>query len=109
LFLTVELVALIAFGALAFDVTVQGSVVSLFIVALVGAMSFTGLAILIASRTSSTEVAQGLMNVATLPMWLLSGVFFSYERFPEAVQPIIQGLPLTALNDALRAIMNDGQ
>ena len=43
-----------------------------------------------------------------MPMWLLSGVFFSSERFPDAVQPLIHALPLTALNDALRGVMNEG-
>jgi ABC-type multidrug transport system permease subunit len=43
------------------------------------------------------------MNLAMLPMWILSGVFFSSQRFPDVVQPLIKALPLTALNDALRA------
>jgi len=107
-FLAVEVAFLVVFGALAFDVEVQGGVASLFVVALLGVASFTGLAVLCASRTGSVEVVSGFINALTLPMWLLSGTFFSYERFPEAVQPIIQALPLTALNDALRAITNDG-
>lgn len=48
------------------------------------------------------------MNLVMLPMWLLSGVFFSSERFPDWMQPFIQALPLTALNNALRAVMLDG-
>ena len=48
------------------------------------------------------------MNLCMLPMWLFSGVFFSYEKFPEAVHPFIQALPLTALNDALRTLMLEG-
>ncbi|MGH7537837.1 MAG: ABC transporter permease, partial [Gemmatimonadales bacterium] len=40
--------------------------------------------------------------------WILSGTFFSYARFPEAMQPLVQALPLTALNDALRGVMIDG-
>jgi ABC-2 type transport system permease protein len=50
----------------------------------------------------------GLMNVVMLPMWVLSGVFFASTNFPEAMQPFIKALPLTALNDALRAIVNEG-
>lgn len=107
-FLAGEVAFLVGFGALAFGVEVQGSVFTLLFVALIGVLSFTGLAVLCASRTSSVEVVSGLVNALTLPMWLLSGTFFSYERFPEVVQPIIQALPLTALNDALRAVTNDG-
>ena len=49
------------------------------------------------------------MNVVMLPMWLLSGVFFSSSNFPDVAQPFIRALPLTALNDALRAVMLDGR
>ncbi|MCB9735768.1 MAG: ABC transporter permease [Deltaproteobacteria bacterium] len=108
-FLFAEVVALLGFGALAFDVTVMGSVVDVGILCVVGALSFMGIAAVIGARTDSVEVASGFMNLATLPMWILSGTFFSYERFPEAVQPIIQALPLTALNDGLRAVVNDGR
>jgi ABC-type multidrug transport system permease subunit len=107
-FLAVEVGFLVAFGALAFDVDVQGSVALLLGVALLGVMTFTGFAVLCASRTASVEVVSGFINALTLPMWLASGTFFSYERFPEALHPIIQALPLTALNDALRAVTNDG-
>ena len=48
------------------------------------------------------------MNLAQVPMWILSGVFFSAQRFPDAVQPFISALPLTALIDALRAHMLQG-
>jgi ABC-2 type transport system permease protein len=108
LFLAVEVAFLIGFGALVFDVTVQGSVATFFFVALVGVLSFTGFAVLCAARTASVEVVQGFINALTLPMWLLSGTFFSYERFPEALHPLIQMLPLTALNDGLRMITNEG-
>ena len=107
-FLAVEVAFLIGFGALVFDVTVQGSVALVFGVSLVGVLTFTGFAVLCASRTSSVEVVSGFINALTLPMWLASGTFFSYERFPEAIQPVIQALPLTALNDALRAVINEG-
>jgi len=107
-FLALEVAFLIGFGALVFDVEVQGNVGLLMLVALLGVMCFTGFAVLCASRTASVEVVSGFVNALTLPMWLLSGTFFSYERFPEVLQPIIRVLPLTALNDALRAITNDG-
>jgi len=107
-FLVAEVIALIGFGALAFDVTVQGSALDVATLCFVGGLSFTGISVLVASRTESVEVASGLMNLVMLPMWILSGTFFSYERFPEAVHPVLQALPLTALNDSLRAVMNDG-
>jgi len=103
-----ELAALLLFGRWVFGVRVHGSLIHLGLTALLGAAAFTGLALLVGSRARSVEVASGLMNLVMLPMWMLSGSFFSYERFPEAVQPFIRVLPLTALNDALRAIMNDG-
>jgi len=107
-FLAIEVAFLVGFGSLVFDVNVAGSVALVFGVALVGVLSFTGFAVLCASRTPSVEVVSGFINALTMPMWLLSGTFFSYERFPEAIQPIIKALPLTALNDALRGVINDG-
>jgi ABC-2 type transport system permease protein len=108
LFLLAEVAALVAFGWLVFGVAVHGSIAWLAAIAVVGGGSFTGMALLVASRTDSTEVAAGIMNAFMLPLWLLSGAFFSYERFPEAVHPLIRALPLTALNDAMRAVMNEG-
>ncbi|PYS93089.1 MAG: ABC transporter permease, partial [Acidobacteria bacterium] len=66
------------------------------------------LGMLVASRARTIEAVSGLMNLVMLPMWILSGTFFSYARFPEAMQPFVKALPLTALNDALRAVMIDG-
>lgn len=107
-FLVLEVVVLVAFGWLLFDVAVRGSLFTLAAVAVVGSLSFTGLSVLVAARAQSIETASGLMNLMTIPMWLCSGSFFSYARFPEALQPAIRALPLTALNDALRAVMNEG-
>jgi ABC transporter DrrB family efflux protein len=108
-FLAAEVVALVGFGWLVFDVPVRGSVVALAIVSVWGAFSLTGVALLIAARPTSTEVASGWGNLFMLPMWLLGGSFFPYERFPEATHPFIRALPLTAVNDALRGIMNYGE
>jgi ABC-type multidrug transport system permease subunit len=107
-FLVLEVAFLVLFGFWVFDVAVRGSLFLLAAVSLLGAAAFTGLALLIASRTESVEVASGWMNFIQLPMWLLSGAFFDYTRFPQAAQPFIKALPLTALNDALRAVMNQG-
>ena len=107
-FLVAEVVAFVAAGELLFGVHVQGSYGAVFAACVIGGMSFTGLALLIAARAKSAEVASGLVNFLSLPMWLLSGSFFSASRFPDVAQPFIQALPLTALNDALRAVYNDG-
>lgn len=107
-FLVLELAALLVFGGLAFDVQVQGSVVAFVLFSLLGSASFAGISLVIGARIASVEVANGWLNFIMLPMWLLSGSFFSYERFPELIHPLLQALPLTALNDGLRAITNDG-
>jgi ABC-type multidrug transport system permease subunit len=107
-FLSVEVAALLAFGGLAFGVDVQGSYFAMIVVSIVGSMSFAALSLLVAARIESLEAANGWLNFIMLPMWLLSGSFFSYQRFPESLHPLIQVLPLTALNDALRAISTEG-
>jgi ABC-2 type transport system permease protein len=108
-FLILELVLILAFGVVAFQVPIRGSLLLLAATAIVGALAFAGLGLLVASRAGTLEAANGLMNLVMVPMWLLSGVFFSSERFPRAVQPFIKALPLTALNDSLRAIMLEGK
>ena len=108
IFLILEVAAIVGFGWLVFGVAVRGSLAALAVVVLVGATSFAGLGLVVAARPRTIEAVSGWMNLVQLPMWLLSGSFFSYERFPEAVRPAIRALPLTALNDALRAVINDG-
>jgi ABC-type multidrug transport system permease subunit len=78
-------------------------------VCVVGALAFGAMALLVASRARTIEAVSGLLNFVMLPMWLLSGVFFASSNFPDALQPIIQVLPLTALIDALRDVVNDGE
>ncbi len=107
-FLTAELAFLVIFGRIVFDVAIQGSIVSYSLVAVLGAVCFAGVSLLIAARVQSLEAANGWLNFIQLPMWLLSGSFFTYERFPDEMLPFIRLLPLTALNDALRAIGNEG-
>ena len=107
-FLILEVVTLLGFGYWAFGVPLRGSLVTLFLIAFLGAVSFGGLGLLAASRARTTEAVSGIMNFIMLPMWVLSGVFFSASRFPEVIQPLIRALPLTALVDALRAIMLEG-
>lgn len=108
IFLATEVAILLAFAVLVFDVTIQGSWLWIAALSVAGAMAFAGLAMLAASRTQSTETVSGLMNLIMLPMWILSGVFFASSHFPDWMQPMIRPLPLTLLNDAMRAVINEG-
>ncbi|HEY2748510.1 MAG TPA: ABC transporter permease [Polyangia bacterium] len=108
LFLLGELPLLVGFAWLVFHVGVRGSLPLLLACATIGSLTFAGLGLLTASRAENTQTANGLINLVQMPMFLLSGVFFSSERFPEVLQPVIRALPLTALNDALRGVMIDG-
>jgi ABC-2 type transport system permease protein len=107
LFVFVEVPVLFAFARVAFGLRVAGSPVLLMAVALLGALAFAGLGLLCASRARNTETVGGLMNLVILPMSVGSGVFFSTANFPNGLQPLLRVLPLTALNDALRAVAND--
>jgi len=107
-FLALEMFAVIGFARLVFGVTIHGSVAAFAFIILLGTQAFAGLGLLVAARTNSVEGVSGWINFVMMPMWLLSGTFFSYERFPAITHPFIRCLPLTALNDALRAVMNDG-
>jgi ABC-2 type transport system permease protein len=104
--LTVEVGVLLGFGILVFRTPLRGSLLDLVVICVVSALSFGSLGLLVASRAQSLEAANGLMNLTMMPMWILSGVFFSSQKFPQVLQPLIQWLPLTAAIDALRANMN---
>lgn len=108
LFLVFELAAILVAVDLVFDVTVEGSLLLFVLISVVGALTFAGLGALVASRTRTVEGATGLINLVLVPMWILSGVFFSYTHFPELMHPLIQALPLTPVVDALRAVMVEG-
>lgn len=108
LFLVLEVIALVGFAYWVFDVGVHGTIVALGICTILGSFSFAGIGLLVASRAKTIEAVSGLMNLVMLPMWILSGTFFSYARFPESMQPFVRALPLTALNDSLRGVMIDG-
>jgi len=105
LFTLADVLVLLVFGYFVFGVECQGSYLDLTIATLLGGAAFAGIGLLVASRAQTLETVSGLMNLVILPMWVFSGVFFSSERFPDAVQPIINLLPLTALNQLLRGIM----
>jgi ABC-type multidrug transport system permease subunit len=103
-----DMVILLLFGCLVFRVPIRGDPLALTCVILSGAAAFTGLGLLLASRTEKTETISGLINLVMLPMWLVSGTFFSSKRFPDVAQPFIQALPLTHINDGLREVMLEG-
>ena len=104
----IELVLLLGFGILVFNMRIMGAWGTILLLSTLGAISFGGLGLLTASRAQKIESVSGLINLVMMPMWIFSGVFFSYERFPAIVQPFIKALPLTALNDSLRAIILQG-
>ena len=107
-FLAPEMIVPFGFGVLVLGMPIRGSLLSVAIVGISGALAFGAIGLLMASRARTIEAISGMLNLAMLPMWILSGVFFSASNFPDAVQPVIQALPLTALADALRAVVLDG-
>ncbi|HMP17442.1 MAG TPA: ABC transporter permease, partial [Gemmatales bacterium] len=107
-FMLPEVVMLLLFAYLIFGVKIVGSLWLVIFCILLGGFTFSGLGLLVGCRAKTLEAASGLMNLVMLPMWVLSGVFFSVDRFPESIQPAIRLLPLTLMNDALRAVMNEG-
>jgi ABC-type multidrug transport system permease subunit len=107
-FLGPEVAIPLVFGSIAFSMPIRGGILSIAIVSIVGAMMWGALGLLMGSRARTFEAASGLMNLMSVPMWVLSGVFFSSANFPDVVQPFIQALPLTALVDAMRAVVLEG-
>ena len=107
--LSIEVIVIAGFAWIAFGVAVQGAIWSVGALAIIGALSFGAIGLLIASRARTIEAVSGLMNLVMLPMWVLSGVFFAATNFPDAMQPFIRALPLTAMNDALRMLINEGR
>ena len=107
-FLIPEVLVLTIFAAIVFCVKIYGSLIATGFLIILGSMTFSGFGLLVASRAKTIEAVSGLMNLVMLPMWMLSGIFFSSSRYPEVAQPFIKLLPLTALIDAMRAVMIDG-
>jgi ABC-type multidrug transport system permease subunit len=108
LLMVIEIGLLLIFGVVFFHIRVLGSVLSIALLGGLGSLTFGGIGLLTASRAQKIESISGLINLVMMPMWIFSGVFFSYERFPAAIHPLIKALPLTALNDALRASILEG-
>ncbi|MCC7170603.1 MAG: ABC transporter permease, partial [Planctomycetes bacterium] len=105
----IETGVLLGLGALLFSTSVSGSLVDLTAIVALSGLSFAGLGLLCASRAQNPQTGNGWVNLATLPMFLVSGVFFESRNFPEWLKPWIEDLPLTACNDALRAIVQEGR
>jgi ABC-2 type transport system permease protein len=106
--MVIEVGLLLGFGVLVFHMPVLGSIVSVLLLGSLGAVAFGGIGLLTACRAQKIESVSGLINLVMMPMWIFSGVFFSYQHFPAMAQPFIKALPLTALNDALRATILEG-
>src|ERR1017187_6944934 len=108
--MVIEVGLLLSFGVLVFHMPVQGwsSILSVLLLGSLGAVTFGGVGLLTACRAQKIETVSGLINLVMMPMWIFSGVFFSYQRFPAITHPFIKALPLTALNDALRATILEG-
>jgi ABC-2 type transport system permease protein len=107
-FMLIEVSFVLLFGHLAFGVPIRGSYLSIYVLGALGALSFGGMGLLVASRAKRIESVMGLMNVVMMPMFVCSGVFFSWERFPAVAHPLIRALPLTALIDAFRSVVLEG-
>jgi ABC-type multidrug transport system permease subunit len=106
--LVLEVGVLLGFSVLAFGVPVRGTAGTLVLVCVLSALAFGAIGLMVASRARTIEGASGLMNLTMVPMWVFSGIFFSSSRFPDTIQPLVQALPLTAVNDALRANLLEG-
>jgi ABC-2 type transport system permease protein len=106
--LVLEVVAFLGFARWVFGVPFRGSMWQLGFLCVLTSLAFSALGLLVSSRAKTMEAASGLMNLVMLPMWILSGVFFSATRFPAVIQPVVRALPLTAAIEALRGNMLQG-
>ncbi len=109
LFSVCEVAVILLFSYFVFGVVCRGSLFDLAVVMAIGGATFGGIGLLLASRVQSSQAIGGLMNLIMLPMWIVGGVFFSSERFPDQIQPVLKSLPFVAMVDSLRAIMMDGE
>ncbi|HEX7493218.1 MAG TPA: ABC transporter permease [Bacteroidales bacterium] len=104
----IESLVLFLFALFAFKMSIQGNISALILMFLAGNIAFAGIAVFVSSHTSNTEVGNGLINFVVFPMMVLSGIFFSYQNFPDWSLPVIRNLPLTMLTDGIRSIFNEG-
>lgn len=108
LFTVTEVLLILAFARIFFGVVSQGSYLTVSLLILLGAIQFSGIGLLIASRAQTIETVSGLMNLVMLPQWIAAGIFFSADRFPQVFQPAIQLMPLTPLIQTMRRVMLEG-
>ena len=104
----IESLLLFIFANLVFGITIQGSIAALLLIFIAGNVNFAGMATLIATRTANPEVGNGIISAVTTPMFVLSGIFFSYHHFPDWAIPVIKIIPLTMLSDSIRSIFIEG-
>ena len=104
-----EFLTIVVYSGFIFDFKVHGSFIDFVLFSVLGAASFTAITLLCASRTRSMPFIAGLLNLVSIPMMLLSGVFFSKTNFPDAMRAFVDYLPLTALVDGLRKIALEDQ
>jgi ABC-type multidrug transport system permease subunit len=104
----IESLVLFFFALFAFKMSIQGDITALILMFIAGNIAFAGIAVFVSSNTSNTEVGNGLINFVVFPMMVLSGIFFSYQNFPDWSIPVIRKLPLTMLTDGIRSIFNEG-
>lgn len=108
LFMIPEIAVLLLFSRFLFGVVNRGSYLAVALLIILGAFEFAGIGLLVASRAKTVEAVSGWMNLVMIPMWIGSGIFFSPERFPAWLQPVLQIIPLTPLISALRQVMQEG-
>lgn len=104
----IEAASITIFALIAFKMKIQGDLSALIVMFIAGNIAFAGIAVLVSSHTSNTEVGNGLINFVVFPLMILSGIFFSYHNFPDWSIPFIQSLPLTMMTDGIRSIFNEG-
>jgi ABC-2 type transport system permease protein len=103
-----QTLVLIGVAVFFFDVQLEGNILVVLLLAMIGGAVFISMGFAISGWAKSEEVAAPIANVIALPMMVLSGVFFPREGMPQVLQRVTDYLPLTYLADALRNVAIDG-
>ena len=98
-------VLILILATLLFGVSIQGNILLVFGLLLLGVFSFVGLGVVLTSFAKDQETAMMVMMTLMFPMMFLSGVFFPVQQMPWYMQTISKALPLTYVADALRKVM----
>jgi ABC-2 type transport system permease protein len=104
----VQICIIIGVGVFFFDLHFLGNFLELFLVGLMGGVVFLSIGFALAGISKSEDQVAPLANVISLPMMLLSGIFFSRNNLPGVIHTITDFFPLTYLADAMRSIAIDG-